>query len=218
MHALRLYEVAVHCTVAAKCYHLMRHPWLHCIADVAHGHAYGAMPDEICTWTSYSMLQGVSGAAAQAWQLWFLCVELCAQQAAHCQQLDTTQPGPNQVSPNLSRSNCQLCMKQHWCQLARCVRWVRLALRHLRFVTSVSHGCKLLSKQGCCPRWRQELTHAHPHPLAVRPCRTPESEALSAALKKAGMTFVGPTIMYAFMQAAGLVDDHLASCHCRSNT
>lgn len=45
---------------------------------------------------------------------------------------------------------------------------------------------------------------------------TAESEALSAALKKAGMTFVGPTIMYAFMQAAGLVNDHLVSCHCRS--
>lgn len=47
--------------------------------------------------------------------------------------------------------------------------------------------------------------------------RTPESEALSAALKKTGMVFVGPTIMYAFMQAAGLVNDHLVSCHCRSN-
>jgi 3-methyladenine DNA glycosylase Tag len=48
-------------------------------------------------------------------------------------------------------------------------------------------------------------------------CRTPESEALSAALKKARMTFVGPTIMYAFMQAAGLVNDHLVSCHCRAH-
>lgn len=53
--------------------------------------------------------------------------------------------------------------------------------------------------------------------VRVRLRRTPESEALSAALKQTGMVFVGPTIMYAFMQAAGLVNDHLVSCHCRSN-
>ncbi len=41
---------------------------------------------------------------------------------------------------------------------------------------------------------------------------TPEAEALSKALKKQGFRFVGPTIMYAFMQAAGLVNDHLVSC------
>jgi DNA-3-methyladenine glycosylase I len=45
-------------------------------------------------------------------------------------------------------------------------------------------------------------------------CRTPEAEALSKALKVAGMNFVGPTTCYAFMQAAGLVNDHLVSCSC----
>jgi len=44
------------------------------------------------------------------------------------------------------------------------------------------------------------------------PCRTPESDALSKDLKKRGMTFVGSTIMYAYMQAVGLVDDHMADC------
>ncbi len=44
------------------------------------------------------------------------------------------------------------------------------------------------------------------------PVETPESIALSKDLKKRGMTFVGPTIMYAFMQAVGLVNDHLISC------
>ena len=44
------------------------------------------------------------------------------------------------------------------------------------------------------------------------PTRTPEAEAMSRALVKAGATFVGPTICYAFMQAAGLVDDHLVTC------
>ncbi len=52
----------------------------------------------------------------------------------------------------------------------------------------------------------------HPRTLADVPAVTPEAEALSKALKKRGFTFVGPTIVYAFMQAVGLVDDHLATC------
>lgn len=46
------------------------------------------------------------------------------------------------------------------------------------------------------------------------PVSTPISDALSKDLKKRGMAFVGSTIMYAFMQAVGLVDDHLADCWC----
>ena len=49
--------------------------------------------------------------------------------------------------------------------------------------------------------------------LAEVPVTTPESEAMSKALKKAGFNFVGPTIVYAFMQATGMVNDHLVSCH-----
>lgn len=44
------------------------------------------------------------------------------------------------------------------------------------------------------------------------PVVSPESEAMSKALKKRGFTFVGPTICYAFMQAVGMVDDHLVTC------
>ncbi|GGM11063.1 DNA-3-methyladenine glycosylase I [Pseudomonas asuensis] len=44
------------------------------------------------------------------------------------------------------------------------------------------------------------------------PAITPEAEAMSKALKKAGFTFVGPTICYAYMQAAGLVMDHTTDC------
>jgi len=47
------------------------------------------------------------------------------------------------------------------------------------------------------------------------PARTAESLALSTTLKKAGFAFVGPTTMYALMQALGLVDDHLVGCHRR---
>lgn len=60
-----------------------------------------------------------------------------------------------------------------------------------------------------------------PKPIVTRrksikdlPASTPISDALSKDLKKRGMTFVGSTIMYAFMQAVGLVDDHLADCWC----
>lgn len=44
------------------------------------------------------------------------------------------------------------------------------------------------------------------------PASTPISDALSKDLKKRGFNFVGSTIMYAFMQACGLVNDHLVSC------
>jgi DNA-3-methyladenine glycosylase I len=52
-------------------------------------------------------------------------------------------------------------------------------------------------------RWRS---------LRSVPARTAESDALSAELKRRGFRFVGSTICYAFMQATGLVNDHLVSC------
>jgi len=45
---------------------------------------------------------------------------------------------------------------------------------------------------------------------------SPESVALSKDMKKRGWTFVGPTTVYAFMQAMGLVNDHLTGCFCRA--
>ena len=44
------------------------------------------------------------------------------------------------------------------------------------------------------------------------PAKTPEAEAMSKDLKKRGFNFVGPTICYAYMQATGMVNDHLVSC------
>ena len=55
---------------------------------------------------------------------------------------------------------------------------------------------------------QNRFTHAGQIPAA-----TPASEAMSKALKKAGFGFCGPTITYAFMQATGLVNDHLTTCH-----
>jgi DNA-3-methyladenine glycosylase I len=48
--------------------------------------------------------------------------------------------------------------------------------------------------------------------LAEIPAETTESKAMSKDLKRRGFRFVGPTICYAFMQAAGLVNDHVVSC------
>jgi DNA-3-methyladenine glycosylase I len=50
-------------------------------------------------------------------------------------------------------------------------------------------------------RWKQGV-----------PAQTPESEAMSKDLLKRGFRFVGPTICYAFMQAVGMVNDHLVEC------
>ena len=48
------------------------------------------------------------------------------------------------------------------------------------------------------------------------PARTELSDTLSLALKKRGFSFVGSTICYAFMQATGMIDDHLTRCVCRT--
>ncbi len=48
--------------------------------------------------------------------------------------------------------------------------------------------------------------------LSEIPAQTPQSEAMSKSLKKRGFKFVGPTICYAFMQAVGMVNDHVVAC------
>jgi DNA-3-methyladenine glycosylase I len=50
------------------------------------------------------------------------------------------------------------------------------------------------------------------HTLKDYPTTSPESDAMSKALKKYGFTFVGPTIVYAFMQAVGMINDHAMDC------
>ena len=55
--------------------------------------------------------------------------------------------------------------------------------------------------------------HVRPGTTADVRATSPESVVLAKALKQAGFVFVGPTTMYAAMQACGLVDDHLLGCH-----
>jgi DNA-3-methyladenine glycosylase I len=69
--------------------------------------------------------------------------------------------------------------------------------------------------------WQFEPPHTgRPKKMTVEALRTmttsPESIALSKALKKRGWSFVGPTTMYAFMQSVGLVNDHIHDCSARA--
>ncbi len=57
-----------------------------------------------------------------------------------------------------------------------------------------------------------ERPQPRPQSFADVPATTPESAAMSKALRKRGFRFVGPTTMYALMQSAGMVDDHVAGC------
>jgi DNA-3-methyladenine glycosylase I len=56
----------------------------------------------------------------------------------------------------------------------------------------------------------------HPHSLSEVPVETDISRAISKDLKKRGMSFVGSTIIYAWMQAVGMVDDHIDGCISKS--
>jgi DNA-3-methyladenine glycosylase I len=58
----------------------------------------------------------------------------------------------------------------------------------------------------------QPAKHVRPRPDGDYPVTSSEAEALSKALRQRGWKFVGPTIVYAFMQAIGVVDDHMEGC------
>ena len=65
--------------------------------------------------------------------------------------------------------------------------------------------------------WRHEPAATSPtRALAELPASTPESTALSRELRRRGFRFVGPTTVYAAMQALGVVNDHLEGCHVRA--
>ena len=51
--------------------------------------------------------------------------------------------------------------------------------------------------------------------IGQAPTESAEARAMSKALRQYGFRFVGPTIVYAFMQAVGMVDDHLVGCHAK---
>ena len=90
-------------------------------------------------------------------------------------------------------------------------------------LNNARRACEAASAHGSLAAlvWRFEPT-ARERPrrlIKAELCKmttTPSSVALSKALKKAGWSFVGPTTCYAFMQALGMVNDHVEGCSCRA--
>jgi DNA-3-methyladenine glycosylase I len=66
--------------------------------------------------------------------------------------------------------------------------------------------------------WAHRSDGPAPRSFADVPASTPASKALAKTLKSRGFVFVGPTTLYAGMQACGVVDDHLDGCHAREAT
>jgi DNA-3-methyladenine glycosylase I len=90
----------------------------------------------------------------------------------------------------------------------------------LKIASAVTNAKALLSLRqefGSFDRYIWQFIGGQPHVNSPRsmkqvPARTPESDAMSKDLKKRGFKFVGSTICYAFMQAVGMVNDHVVDC------
>ena len=94
---------------------------------------------------------------------------------------------------------------------------VRNRLKVRGFVQNSRAYLDLVAAEGSFSQWLWQFVDGRPqrNELASMADALPEtavSRALSKALKQRGFTFVGPTIIYAFMQATGMVNDHLVSC------
>jgi DNA-3-methyladenine glycosylase I len=83
---------------------------------------------------------------------------------------------------------------------------VQNAQAYLRIIQSGTFADYLWQFVGGQPKQNQWRT------LSEVPAETAESNAMSKQLRKDGFNFVGPTICYAFMQATGMVNDHLTNC------
>jgi DNA-3-methyladenine glycosylase I len=87
----------------------------------------------------------------------------------------------------------------------------------LKVESTVANARAVLELDGGLPRLLWSFVGGAPkvnrwRTLAELPAETAESKAMSKELKRRGFRFVGPTVCYAFMQAAGLVNDHVIGC------
>lgn len=94
---------------------------------------------------------------------------------------------------------------------------VRNRLKILSVVKNAKAFLEVQKEFGSFDRYIWQFVGGQPRVNAVKamkqvPARTLESDAMSKDLKKRGFTFVGSTICYAFMQAVGMVNDHLVTC------
>lgn len=94
---------------------------------------------------------------------------------------------------------------------------VRNRLKVASMRSNARAALEVIAREGSLDRWLWSLAGGVQQrnrwrtPDAV-PATTPVSERMSRELKRRGFRFVGPTICYAFMQATGMVDDHLVAC------
>ncbi|GGB30594.1 DNA-3-methyladenine glycosylase I [Tistrella bauzanensis] len=94
---------------------------------------------------------------------------------------------------------------------------VRNRLKIMAVINNAQRAADLIDAEGSLAAclWRYEADPARAAPIEAV-ATSPESVALSADLKRRGWSFVGPTTVYAFMQAMGLVNDHVAACVTRA--
>ncbi len=96
-------------------------------------------------------------------------------------------------------------------------RIIRNKLKINAAVTNANAFIEVQKKFGSFSKYIWSFTDGKPlinspKTLTDIPAQTPLSVTISKDLKKRGFKFVGPTIVYAFMQAVGIVDDHVADC------
>jgi DNA-3-methyladenine glycosylase I len=106
-------------------------------------------------------------------------------------------------------------------KLLRDERIVRNRLKVESAVTNARRVLEVQHEHGSLDAYLWSFVSGEPivhewRTLAEIPAETAESRAMSKELKRRGFRFVGPTVCYAFMQAAGMVDDHTVDCFRRS--
>jgi DNA-3-methyladenine glycosylase I len=89
---------------------------------------------------------------------------------------------------------------------------IEATIRNARGVLEIQEEFGSLDRYLWSFTGRKTLRRSAVRTFETLPTTCPEAEALSADLKRRGFAFVGPTIVYAFMQAVGMVDDHLVHC------
>ena len=97
-------------------------------------------------------------------------------------------------------------------------RIIRNRLKIRSVIGNAKAFCKMKEEGEDFSKWLWSFIDGKPiinhwKAMSEIPASTELSEKISKALKKKGFNFVGPTIVYAFMQAAGMVNDHVVSCY-----
>lgn len=97
---------------------------------------------------------------------------------------------------------------------------VRNRLKIEAAITNAQAYLRLCEQHGSLDAWLWQHVDGRPivnhwQQLSEVPARTELSDRISKALLKLGFKFVGTTIIYAYLQACGVVDDHIAGCHVR---